>query len=521
MSLTGRAVKGFYWTQSGALAQVGLSFLLSLLLARYLGPSAYGVLAFGLSLISVCCLLALAGTSQETVGKFVPEAAAGRYSGGFREFVLHLLGVRVLGIVALGLILFAFSSPLERAAGMPRFGKYLVPVLILFSLRSISDLFSSVFSGLLEMGVVAAAKALVPLAALILLVGAIWSVHRISLREAFVALAGGQFLGLLTLLAASGKLRRSGEAGSSVAFGLRRVLMFGLFAWLAGFFIYVMNEQSDLLVLSFLLRDPEQVGWYAVGSSLVFRPLTVLLAGVTLCGIPILSEAYLRSGKEGLARVVTVLLKVIGTLLVPPMILLISFARELVVLLYSESYLQSVPVVRVLAILLGASGLLGYGVYAGALYALNRERMACAIFGISAAFGLLSSVALVKVFGMMGAAWATGLTVVLFSILSAVIGSAAAPAAWPWRFHGKILLASLLAAASAASLRPETMVKFTLGAALWLSVFIFCLSLLKPLECGEAEVFAEVSPRLGHLLQRFFAGPDTPEFPTVSTGESR
>jgi O-antigen/teichoic acid export membrane protein len=521
MSLTGRAVKGFYWAQSGTLVQVGLSFLLSLLLARYLGPSKYGVLAFGLSLISVCGLLALAGISQETVGKFMPEAAVGRYTAGFREFVLHLLGVRVLGVIAVGLALFAFSSMIERAAGMPGFGKYLVLILILFSLRSISDLFSSVFSGLLEMRVVAAAKALVPLAALILLAGAIWSAHTISVGEAFGALAGGQFLGLATFLGALGKLRPPAEADSSFAFGLHRVLTFGLFAWLAGFFIYIMNEQSDLIVLSFLRRDPAQVGWYAVGSTLVFRPLAVLLAGVTLCGMPIMSEAYLRNSKDGLARVVAVLLKVIGILLFPAMTFLIRFARPLIVLLYSESYLPSVRVVRVLAGLLGVSGLLGYGVFAGGLYVLNREKVACAIFGASAAFGLLLSIVLVKTFGMIGAAWATGLTAGLFSILSTVIGAASSPVPWPWRFHGKLVLASLLAVASTAGLAPASAVGFAAAAALWLSVFVLCLLLLRPLDFDEAAVMAEVSPRFGHLLQRLFARPSAAEFPPVRTGGSQ
>jgi hypothetical protein len=52
-------------------------FLVSLVLARTLGPNQYGAFAFSVSFIAFCSFPATAGIEGNGLGKFVPEAARG------------------------------------------------------------------------------------------------------------------------------------------------------------------------------------------------------------------------------------------------------------------------------------------------------------------------------------------------------------------------------------------------------------------------------------------------------------
>ncbi len=166
MSLLERVTRGYLWSQIGRLGEAGLLFLLSLVLARQMGPAVYGIFALGLSLVAFCGFLAAMGVGQEALGKFVPVAAAGHYPGGVPRLVAHLLGIRVLAVTALSGVVLLAGGWVERGLGAAGLRHDLGLVLLIFSLRSICELFTYTFSGLLELRVVAAGRAVVPLVAL-------------------------------------------------------------------------------------------------------------------------------------------------------------------------------------------------------------------------------------------------------------------------------------------------------------------------------------------------------------------
>ncbi len=286
---------------------------------------------------------------------------------------------------------------------------------------------------------------------------------------------------------------------------LRRVLAFGVFAWLAGFFIFVLGDSSDVALIGWLVKDTRAVGLYAVGSSGVFRGLNLLLAWLPLIGMSTAANAYLEGGKEQLAEAAEGVWKLIAISVVPAMFLLFRFAEPFLTLLYSEEYRAAVPVLRVLAALFAASAILGHGLHAGILYLLDRERTACAIFAAAAAGNIALAVILIHAFGIVGAAWATGLSFVFFAVLCLVLGQPACAVRWPRGFIARVVLASALACFATRWLRVDSLAALGVAAGVWVLVLLLVLSLTRPLSSRDSRSLRQINSGLGYVAERFFA----------------
>lgn len=286
---------------------------------------------------------------------------------------------------------------------------------------------------------------------------------------------------------------------------LRRVLAFGVFAWLAGFFIFVLGDSSDVALIGWLVKDTRAVGLYAVGSSAIFRGLNLLLAWLPLIGMSTAANAYLEGGKERLAEAAEGVWKLIAISVVPAMFLLFRFAEPFLTLLYSEEYRAAVPVLRVLAALFAASAILGHGLHAGILYLLDRERTACAIFAAAAAGNIALAVILIHAFGIVGAAWATGLSFVFFAVLCLVLGQPACAVRWPRGFIARVVLASALACFATRWLRVDSLAALGVAAGVWVLVLLLVLSLTRPLSSRDSRSLRQINSGLGYVAERFFA----------------
>jgi O-antigen/teichoic acid export membrane protein len=505
MNLVSRAARSYLWSQAGRVAEATLLFCVSLILARALGPKSYGLYALGLSLIGICSFVASMGIAQETMGRFIPQTSADVRGGSAGRILRTLIVIRLAAIVVLAGAFYQLRGSLAKSFHLSLPNGYVVLVLTLFAFRSISDILTYFFASLLQLRIVVIAKFIVPFAALaILFVGLQHGFN--SVVFAFGALVVGQMLGLGVLATwARGYLHPSDTTEPNPEITIRRVLAFSMFAWISNIFIYILSDGSDVLLIGWLIKDSSAMGYYSVGSSLVFRSVSLLLAWLPLLSIPTLSSAYFEKGMQGLAQAAGIMWKLIAASLIPSLILLLRFSREVVTLFYSQKYLPSVPILQILAVLLATSALFGHGLQCGILYTLDREKISCAVFAAAAMFNVVLGVILIKIFGIHGAAYATGLSFVLFAILSAGVGRAFSPVRAPVTFIFDMVLASVIASVATLWLRPNSFVYLVGASALWVGVFLFCLWLVKPLSLGDSNTLRRINLYLGLAAERFFA----------------
>lgn len=503
MSLAARIARAIFWGQAARVVEAAVFSLFYLWLARALGPAGYGVFALGMSLAGACAFFALAGLGPETLGRFVPEVAAGGQHGRARRLLGDLLAVRALAILTVGGVVYMFRRPLTEKFHLSFLSASFGLLLLLFASRSIFDLLAYFSSGLLDLKRVAAAKSTAAVAAPgLFLAFSLRGVRAAS--SAWLAVAVGLLAGIFVVAA---PFLCSGErlpAREPRAVSVRQILAFGMFAWATNLFLYILGDNTDVLLLGWLLPDRDAVGCYAAGAKIVFSLTSVALGWVALSNVASLSEAWQRGGMIRLASVAEAQWKLAALCLLAPLLFLVRYAREIVAIFYSSAYAPSVPVVEILGGLMACAVICGFSLQGGILYALDRERIACAVIGSAAAFNLVSEIFLVRRMGMEGAAWATGLSFVLLAVLCTAAAALCAPVHIPARFIGRVAAAAALGIGSTFWLHPGSLATLAFAGFSCAAVFFGCLAIFKPLTGSDSARLHRVNPTLGAWAERWF-----------------
>lgn len=288
MSLAARVGHAIFWGQAGRLAETVVFFLFSLVLARMLGPQSYGLYALGMSLAGLCCFIAFLGLGPETLGRFLPEVVAMGGRGRARELLGKLAAMRCAAILVLTLAILLFRTVISTKLHFPALFGPLLLVLLLFAARSLLDLLTYFTSGLLDLRRVAAAKLVASLVAPCLFLAFAAEGHA-GVNAAWVAIAGSGLAGILVL--AIPFVTTPSFVAVDEMFPLNRILVFGMFAWATNFFVYVLGDNMDVLLLSWLLPDRAAVGQYALGAKIVFSLTGLLLGWASLVSVASFSES--------------------------------------------------------------------------------------------------------------------------------------------------------------------------------------------------------------------------------------
>jgi O-antigen/teichoic acid export membrane protein len=501
MNLAARIGRALFWSQAGRVAEVLIFLLFSLLLARVLGPSSFGLYALGVSVAGVCGFAVFLGLGSETLGRFLPELRARGELGSSHRLLGGIIAVRAGAIAALCLLALAFRSEWTEWIHFPAASAFLALVLLLFAARSVKDLLTCFSSGLLEFRRVAFANLIAaPIApgAFLLFIVA----RRASVQTAWLSMIASAVCAIFILAVPIFHIPAKPDRRTQLPFA--RILRFGIFAWAANFFVYILGDNMDVLLLGWLRRDRATIGYYAVGARIVFSLTGLLLGWVSAASVATFSEALQQGGIGKLIQAVEAQWKLGILCLIAPLSLLIRYAREIVAIFYSAAYAPSVPVIEILSALTICAAVCGSSVQAGVLYTLNHERVACAVVGGAAVFNISSEVFLVRSFGINGAALATGLSFFLLAVLCAVVGAVHVPVRVPLAFIAKIAAAALLAVASTLWLHPASFVELAASCAVYGAAFVAGLAVLKPLTEQDSAALQQFHGRLGGWAERLF-----------------
>ena len=502
MSLAARVGRAIFWGQAGRLAEAVLLFLFSLLLARLLGPASYGLYAVGIGFVGLCGFLVLLGLGPETLGRFLPEVVAGGRHDRARGLLVKLIAMRGAATLLLGATVFYFREALGAWLHFPMGTATTAVVLLVFAARSLADLLTYFSSGLLEMRRVAIAKLATALTAPVI-VFFFWWFRDANPDAAWIATAGGSLAGVLILSIPLLSIRSQHRRAETVP--VRKILSFGMFTWVTVFFVYVLGDNTDVMLLGWLQPDRIAIGQYAVGAKIAFSLNALLLGWASLVSVSSFSEAWQKGGAVRLARLVEGQWKLGVLSLVGPSLLLVRYAPEVLRIFYSNAYAPSAPVIQILCGLMALSGLLGFTLGTSALYATSHERLACVLVGAAAAFNIGAEIVLVRRMGILGAAWATGLSFVLLALSSAIAGRHYFPWRFPALFAGKVLAACAIALTPTLWIRADSSATLAAGIVVWCVTFLGSLAILKPLEEMDSAALVRVNPRLAELAA--FFGP--------------
>lgn len=411
--LAGQLLRGGVGAAFVKVASLGVTFAVTVLLARLLGPEEFGLYSFVFSLVSVAAVVpqfGLPGLVLRETARSVANEDYGRLVGSWRwssRFTFFIC----LAVVALGLaapLVFGETVPALRSRAF-FFGLLLIPLLSLGALRSgaLRGL-GKVVQGLLP------ELALIP-ALLLVFVGAIWLITPASLdantaMAAHATAAGLAFLIGLILLhrhrpeAVKAAVEPIYDAKSWRRSALPMAVIMG---------VGILFRHTDTVVLG-LMTTKEQVGVYRVASQWAWL---ITFGGQVVNYVipPFVARFYARGDRARLQKVAT-RAGLAGTVLaLPPLLAFVLFGKPIITFVfgaqYSDAYLPLVilSLAQLFNMVTGSSGTL--------LAMTNYEHDSAKVLALSVFINVGLNVALIPLWGLAGAAAAGALTIVVQKVV--------------------------------------------------------------------------------------------------------
>ena len=390
---------------AGTLFSLGLGYVFKVYLARLLGAEALGAYALGLTLVGFVGIFNSLGLGTTAV-RF-----AAKYRAEHKWEQLNSLLWRGGGILLLANVLFA--AILLKLGGVvavrfyhsPLLARYIPWFTVLMLLGVISTFYEKILAGYKEVGRrtlitnFIGSPATMLFAVLLISLG--W-----GLRGYLLAQVAGAVLLIGMLLAAVWRLTPE-EAKLSLSWPppLERQLWSFSGAAMGLLLLQFLMSQVDKIALGFY-RGARDVGIYSISAAVVAY-VSLILGSVNQVFSPMIADLHARKENAMLGRLYRALTKWIIGLTLPLAITVMVYARP-ILRIFGPDFEAGWPI-----LIIGTVGQLvncGVGSVGLLLLMSGNERRLLRVQGAMAAVMTIASVALIPIWGLVGAAVAAAIT---------------------------------------------------------------------------------------------------------------
>lgn len=361
------------------------------LIGRLLGPAEYGIYGIVLSIQTIFGMILTLGVPS-AVSKFVaqdPQHA--------KSILSHALRLQL--VISIGLsILLALASPLiAYALHDSQLSVYVLFVSVIIFFQAFYPIYVQFLSGMHRFN---AQAFLTSVYAIAKLIGALILLYFFSL---YGALAGFAIGGIIAAILGWYWTRNIPKI-EGYAIHVRSFLSFaGMYAIILVGLQILMSQ--DLFMVKAILKNDVLAGYYNAAVTLS-RISYMLLQGLSFVLLPSVA-ALTRPGADHdkAVQFIRDALRYLIILIVPSIVLASATSKELIILFFSNKYIEAAPILSILMIGLGCLSfyLLLANIVAGAGKAKAGLYITGGMIVISAILGMF----FIPMFGLIGAAWQT------------------------------------------------------------------------------------------------------------------
>lgn len=412
--LRAKVVRGGAGSFIVKISATGLVLLISVLLARVLGPEGYGVYSYVLALISVMAIPAQFGLPELVVRETAKAQVHTEWSAlrGIWRWSVIAVSVFSAALIILALIfVILFANSLNNLQISTFFwGLILVPLLAL------TRLYGSMLQGLRKVIHGQIPDAIIRPVILIILVLLVLSINSGQHVNASQIMALHASSAMLALVIAAWFVRRLSPAqiNTSVVpvYQVKRWIGSILpLAFVAG--MGVINTQTDLIMLGFFMT-PTDVGVYRVavqGSTLV----SFGLGAIAAVAIPYYAQFHARGEMDRLQSLATAGARVMLAAAIPVVLIFIIFGESILHFVFGAEYISAYSALVILSVSHVFHA--GFGILGPLLNMTGYERITAKGIAFAAVCNVVLNFIFIPLYGVIGAAFSTGATLIIWNIV--------------------------------------------------------------------------------------------------------
>jgi O-antigen/teichoic acid export membrane protein len=411
-----RLVKGAAGTAGLHVTAIGLAFVTSVVLARVMGPEGYGAYSYAISLLYLLGVPAILGFDQLVIREVSSYRTSSRHSlaAGLLDRADQLVLLFSVGLAAAGWAVSRFLLEDPDPLMLVTFWTVL-PALPLLSLlrvrRAALQGLQKVVRGQFPETVIHPTAFLAAVGVVLLLPDAeLDPVLAVALNVAGFAVALVWAACLLRVHLPESVRTASPDYETRAWLSAAVPLLF-----VAS--LQVINSRTDVIMLG-AFRGAEPVGIYNVASrGAEFVTFFMMAANRSLA--PTVAELHEEGDRERLQRLVTTVARVVLGLSLPVALTFFLFGDSILGWVYGDAFREGHAALAVLSA--AHLGNVAAGSVTVLLMMTGHERDAAVGVGIGAALNVTLNALFIPLWGLLGAAVATGISLVAWNVVFAVM----------------------------------------------------------------------------------------------------
>jgi stage V sporulation protein B len=395
-------------------------FVIHAVVGRILGPADYGRYGLVVTLTTMVIIL---------IGNGIPTAMA-KYLSEVFETKINLIRVikrqaiilQSLIIGTITLIFFLASPLIARILGDPTLTPlFRISTLIIPAFAAASFYFSY-FTGLHKFGIQSALKISRSVFKIIFIISLayFWSVpgsimgYVVAPVAVFlIALIIDKFIVSKELQVASVETQHIASLPEDTYFDWKKLVNY---AWqiVIFFLAYELLISIDLYLVKGIMRSDYQTGIYNASITIGRIPYYLFYA-LTVILLPVISKTTSRNMHDETTRIITESLRLMVIMLVPSIILMSVYAKEIILLFFSKDYIDAAYPMSILVF--GVGFLTIFYVLCFIMSGAEKVKNPMIISTIGLVINSILNYFLIKKYGIVGSAIATSLTSALITFI--------------------------------------------------------------------------------------------------------
>ncbi len=390
------------WVVVGSVITLLIGFLLSIVLARWLGAADLGLYRMVLTIYGIATLAGTFGIPAALV-KYVAEYEDDKDRLS-QTITSGLISSVIFGVVT-GILLYALSGTLASVFHMPELTHLLRILAFVFPISSILQITMALLNGLREMKTYAFLVILQNFLMILFVVafvrlgfGVEGTVFGLILSVAGACI-GGLYL--------SRKFLRLNL--QNLIHNSRKLVFFGsqLFGANA---VNVIANHADIMIIGYFLATAD-IGYYSIAISLSMF-LTLIPSAIQTITYPATSRYWSQDNHQALRKMIDKSMKYSACILLPVGLGVGFFSREIVTAIYGGGFIYAASplVVLLVARVIRGSTIIPIG---GSFSAVGRPDIALKTTALSAGLNVGLNILLIPRMGILGAAVATTVSLLL------------------------------------------------------------------------------------------------------------